>query len=249
MVVKNYQEQQQKEEQKQQHAETDWDYYYRKPYKFNIFLKRVITRLLVKYIKRHAAEPGGFTILEFGGGNSCFYETFDRVFSPQFYYIVDKNQVGLDTFKEKTGDRGNVVLLNRDILASQDQDQYQGKDQEHEQNQYQHQDQTRIEGDVVFSIGLIEHFSREDTRQAILAHLDALKKNGLLILGFPTPTFLYRFMRKVSEMLGTWIFYDERPIKIKEVLEIVSKYGIVLETKIVWSIIFTQAIIVARKSL
>ena len=47
---------------------------------------------------------------------------------------------------------------------------------------------------------------------------NVLKKGGILILGFPTPTFLYKITRKTSELLGLWIFHDERPLSIDEVL-------------------------------
>jgi SAM-dependent methyltransferase len=204
---------------------TDWDGYYNKPYKFAGFTKRIITRVLLKYIQRYIPVKNNIAMMEFGGGNSCFYELFDRTFQPKAYYIVDNNQAGLDEFSRRIGKRGNTHLVNRDIL---DPD-------------------LKVECDIVFSVGLIEHFSVENTRKAILSHFGVLKKGGILILGFPTPTFLYKITRKISELLGLWIFHDERPLKINEVLNTVNQYGELLGKKIIWSIFLTQAMLVIKK--
>lgn len=204
---------------------TDWDSYYKKPYKFAGFSKRIIINALLKYIKTYAPSPDQFTIMEFGGGNSCFYELFVETFHPGAYYIVDNNQVGLDDFSRRIGKRENTYLINQDIL---DPD-------------------LKVECDIVFSIGLIEHFSVENTRKAILSHFSVLKRGGILILGFPTPTFLYKITRKISEILGLWIFHDERPLKIDEVLDTVDQHGELLGKRIIWPIFLTQAMLVIKK--
>jgi hypothetical protein len=204
---------------------TDWDHYYRKPYRLNTILKRIVTRRLLRYIKKYSPLETGFTITEFGGGNSCFYEIFDKTFRPVKYYIVDNNRLGLDELRKRTGERQSLELVQRDIMEPG----------------------SGMESDVVFSVGLIEHFTPGDTRKAITAHLDALKKGGILILGFPTPTILYRVARKLSELLGLWIFHDERPLSIDEVKESIVDSCSVLEMGIIWSIIFTQAFIAAKK--
>ncbi|MFC2146165.1 SAM-dependent methyltransferase, partial [Acidobacteriota bacterium] len=199
--------------------------YYKKPYKWAGFTKRIITRVLLKYIQRYMPVKNSITMMEFGGGNSCFYELFDETFQPKAYYIVDNNQVGLDEFSRRIGKRGNTHLINRDILNPD----------------------LKVECDIVFSIGLIEHFSVENTRKAILSHFSVLKRGGILILGFPTPTFLYKITRKISELLSLWMFHDERPLKINEVLDTVNKHGELLEKRIIWSIFLTQAMLVIKK--
>lgn len=204
---------------------TDWDSYYNKPYKFAGFTKRIITRVLLKYIQQYIPIKNGITMMEFGGGNSCFYELFDATFQPKAYYIIDNNQVGLDEFSRRIGKRENTYLINRDILDPG----------------------LKVECDIVFSVGLIEHFSVENTRKAILSHFSVLKRGGILILGFPTPTFLYKITRKISELLGLWIFHDERPLKIGEVLDTVDQHGDLLEKKVIWPIFLTQAMLVIKK--
>jgi hypothetical protein len=206
--------------------QTDWDHYYNQPYKTASFTRPIIIKRIINYINTYHNNPEPFTITEFGGGNSCIYESIQDAFKPAKYYIVDNNQTGLDAFKNRIGEHQDTILMNRDILSFE----------------------SSWQSDIVFSIGLIEHFSIEDTRKAILAHLDALKPGGLLILGFPTPTFLYRITRKLSELLGMWIFHDERPLKTREVLDTVEPHGNVMFNEIIWPVILTQAYVILKKS-
>jgi len=53
---------------------------------------------------------------------------------------------------------------------------------------------------------------------AVQAHLDAAKLGGYILITFPTPTLLYRIIRKAAEILGVWKFHDERPLKAAEVI-------------------------------
>jgi len=101
--------------------------------------------------------------------------------------------------------------------------------------------------DLVLSIGLIEHFDETGTQKAIKAHFELLKPKGIAIMTFPTPTFLYNIARFIAEKLGLWIFHDERPLRIEEVLETALEYGEQSEYKIIWPIIFTQGMVVFRK--
>ncbi|MCP5052487.1 MAG: hypothetical protein GY940_35290, partial [bacterium] len=67
-------------------------------------------------------------------------------------------------------------------------------------------------------------------------------------LAFPTPTWLYRVARKISEGLGVGIFHEERALKKEEVLDAILPYGRLLQSDILWPIVFTQAFIVLRKN-
>ncbi len=212
---------------KKENKTTDWDNYYKNPFKFAGFFKNFIIGRLYKLIRKHASAPKDFSILEFGAGNSCFYQLFQEKFQPSAYYIVDNNQVGLDAFCQRFGKQDNTILLNHDVL---------------QENAIE-----ALDCDVVFSVGLIEHFSVENTRQSIMTHLKVLKENRILVLGFPTPTFLYRITRKISQWLGMWMFHDERPLKIKEVVDVLKPHGDVLETQIIWPIFLTQAMVVFKK--
>ncbi|XMB53903.1 hypothetical protein LIAUS_07205 [Leptospira interrogans] len=75
--------------------------------------------------------------------------------------------------------------------------------------------------DIVFSVGLIEHFDVENTRKAFLNHLQFVKTPGVLIVIFSTPTFLYRMTRFLAECLSMWIFHDERPSRESEIRSLI----------------------------
>ena len=101
--------------------------------------------------------------------------------------------------------------------------------------------------DVVFSVGLVEHFHQAETRAAVLAHFDAVRAGGIVILTFPTPTLLYRASRKAIEAAGQWKFPDERPLQASEVLAAVRERGEILFEKILWPLVLTQYLVAARK--
>jgi predicted SAM-dependent methyltransferase len=104
-----------------------------------------------------------------------------------------------------------------------------------------------LEADAVFSVGLIEHFDPAGTRQAIGSHFALLKPGGCAVISFPTPTWLYRVARWLTEAVGAWKFPDERPLDRAEVLSAASQFGQVEFEKILWPIVFTQRLMVFRK--
>lgn len=213
-------------------AKTDWDAYYAHTYKTAAFSKKITAENLVRLMEKSGCR--GKTIAELGGANSCFFDQIREKLKPSEYHIIDNNLAGLDKFHKRAlkSDPGSgaVFLHNQDVLNL-------------------HPDNLKKQVDVVFSVGLIEHFSVEDTRKAIESHFKLLKSEGILILSFPTPTPLYRLTRFMSEILGMWIFHDERPLTREEVIHGMAGYGTVLHEKIVWPILLTQFMIVARKKI
>jgi len=101
--------------------------------------------------------------------------------------------------------------------------------------------------DLVFSVGLVEHFKPSETRAAVLAHFDYLRPGGTAIITFPTPTPLYRVTRGFIEELGMWRFPDERPLRPQEVMDAIRVRGEVIWEKMLWPLMLTQYLIVARK--
>jgi hypothetical protein len=93
---------------------------------------------------------------------------------------------------------------------------------------------------------LIEHFDHEGTTRIIAAHFANVKPGGTVFITFPTPTRLYRIARKVIELLGLWIFHDERPLGMNEVVEEANRHGDLLHSEINWWILLTQGIVVYR---
>ena len=205
---------------------TDWTRYYDRPAPTARFSRRVTEAKLVETIRQHAPGAGrALRVIELGGANSCFFDRLRREFQPREYHVVDFNARGLELFRQRVGDDPSVILHQQDVL---------------------HMD-LDLQGDLVFSVGLIEHFDEAGTRDAVDGHLRLLRPGGLLIVTFPTPTWLYRATRGAAEAMGVWRFPDERPLRHTEVAAAVERGADVLYSGIAWGVVLTQMWIVARK--
>ena len=208
---------------------TDWDKYYDHQSAVST-LTRKITALKIGNIVDHiisidkAWRPD--RIIEIGGANSCFYDYIRDKYRPTQYLVIDSNEKGNDLLKIRAGGDGILRVRNEDILDSA---------------------APRAVADLVFSVGLIEHFDINGTQKAIETHLEMTNSGGYCVITFPTPTLLYKLARRVAEFLKLWIFWDERPLRFDEVVATVVQFADVVQTRINWPIIFTQGIVVAKK--
>ena len=204
---------------------TDWDRYYKSvPFTAKL-TRRYSTAVLLDAIQRYAAPDRQLAITEIGGANSCFMESILAKIPCRSYDVIDTNSYGLSLLEKKAG-LSPVVRLHRQNVLDLSLD---------------------TKSDVVFSVGLVEHFDPAETRQAVLSHFDILRSGGIAIITFPTPTWLYRAARTLIEALGMWKFPDERPLSPSEVAATVRERAAILEQKTLWPLILTQHIIVARK--
>jgi putative flippase GtrA len=209
---------------------TNWDKYYtRVPFTAKL-TRRHSTAVLLDAIKRHgvaAAQTGEerLSVIEVGGANSCFMDAILAKNRCGSYHVVDTNRYGLSLLEQRVGPSEVVRLHEQSVLDMS----------------------LNVEADIVFSVGLVEHFDPVETRRAILAHFDVLRPGGIAIITFPTPTLLYRTARRLLETFGMWKFPDERPLRLNEVAAAVGERGNVLEFKIMWPLILTQQVIVASK--
>lgn len=163
--------------------------------------------------------------MEIGGANSCFMESILGKIPCRSYDVIDTNSYGLSLLEKRAG-LSSVVRLHQQNVLDLSMDS---------------------KADVVFSVGLVEHFDPTETRQAVLSHFDILRSGGIAIITFPTPTWLYRAARTLIETLGMWKFPDERPLNASEVAASVKERAAIIEQKTLWPLILTQHIIVARK--
>ena len=209
-------------------AATDWDSYYTSVPPTARLTRRYTTARLLDAIQRYvepASPTGRLSIVEIGGANSCFVDRILAKVPCDSYDVVDTNQYGLSLLAQRAGPTGVVRLHQQSVLALS----------------------LHASADLVFSVGLVEHFDRERTRAAILAHFQALRPGGIAIITFPRPTLLYRATRRLIEAAGMWKFFDERPLDPSEVIAAVQESGDVLYEKLMWPLILTQHLIVARK--
>lgn len=165
-------------------------------------------------------------IAELGGANSCFLDAIIERLRPSSVLVVDNNSFGLDLLLQGLPETAKVEVLNASVL-----------------------DMPRTESaDLVFSVGLVEHFDVESTRRAIHAHLDLVRPGGHVVIMYPTPTLLYRLTRGLLEALGLWKFPDERPLSASEVEKAVLERGSLLDRRVLWPLLLTQGMVVARRT-
>lgn len=203
---------------------TDWDNYYSLPYRTASLTRRYTSSVLVHLLK--SCAPVAPSILELGGANSCFADRILTEVKPSRYHVVDSNELGLRLFKARHAGDDRVSGSLADILKAPF---------------------ANGEYDVVYSVGLIEHFDEGGTATAIATHFHYLRPGGLAIITFPTPTLLYRIIRKVAELTGNWIFHDERPLSLAEFVKTASRYGTIESSRILWPLILTQYCTVVRR--
>jgi len=203
---------------------TDWDLYYTRPNAAAFLARKIVAFHLRKTIGLF--YPGKrASIAELGGGDSCFAAPLIRSFEPDRYSVYDSNELAVRRFRSRAVPNTEAHLC--DLLR---------------ENTGTH------DFELVFSVGLIEHFSPEETARMVRAHFDFVKPGGIVILFFPTPTRLYRTTRSFAERLGLWRFPDERPLEFCEVREYIKPFGTVLFQKIIRSNFLTQQIIVAGEN-
>ncbi|MBI2686808.1 MAG: glycosyltransferase [Acidobacteria bacterium] len=206
---------------------TDWSSYYKSVPPTAKITRRYTANIILDSIRAHGFDCGGgrVRILEFGGANSCFLEAIVRRCRPREYHVADTNPYGLELLRARPTAGAELHVHQADILK----------------------DTIPGEFDLVFSIGLIEHFDAEQTAECITAHFHHVKRGGMVLISFPTPTLLYRITRGFLEAVGLWKFPDERPLRAGEVLQSIEGTGTVLFQKTLWPLLLTQHMILARK--
>jgi SAM-dependent methyltransferase len=198
---------------------TDWDRYYQSTSFFSHFTRPAICSALVQALQRYSAPHP--SLAELGGAGSCALETVRRVIKPSVYHVIDANEIGLNLLADKAG--GGDLRLHRQDILNLDLD---------------------LQLDTVFSLGLIEHFDIDGTRQAVRSHLKLLKQGGIAVV---TSTLRYRMTRGAIQLAGKWVFHDERPLRVPEVSAAVGELGRVLGHWLIWNIPLTQRLMVIQK--
>lgn len=205
-------------------TETDWDTYYQNRTSSSSPTRKITERMLISEISRHCKVPPQ-TITELGGGDSCFCATFKQRYPDAYYLVIDKSSQGIEKFLRQYQST-NCHAVQADLLT----------------------DLVMTKAELVYSVGLIEHFDAAGTAQVIKSHFDAALPGGIIIMTYPTPTLLYRLIRWAAALLGIWRFPDERPLMHDEVRAEINKYGTILASRMNWYIGLTQEIIVGRKA-
>lgn len=102
--------------------------------------------------------------------------------------------------------------------------------------------------DLVHSGGVVEHFNDDKRKKLINLHAELVAPDGYCIIYAPTPTFSYRLVRRISEMLGLWNFPDEVPIRKTQLIREVQEAGLtVLGSNYFWRLFLTEVGVLAKK--
>jgi SAM-dependent methyltransferase len=205
-------------------AHTDWDSYYARPYRTASLTRKHTASVLVDLMRRNGGARA--SILEFGGANSCFIDQILEQVQPARYDVIDNNRLGLDLLKSRYPGDDRVSVRQGDALAISEPERLY---------------------DIVFSVGLIEHFDPAGTAVVIAAHFKYLRPGGTAIITFPTPTWLYRSVRGLAEVTSNWIFHDERPLRLAEFERAVTGLGKIKSARILWPLILTQYCVEVHK--
>lgn len=203
---------------------TDWNLYYSHP-NLSAGLSRKIVAAHLRKTLRPLIPERKISIAELGGGDSSFVRTLYSVFDPVRYAVFDSNENALARFRSRSFSASETHLC--DLLSGVPDGI--GK------------------FDLVFSIGLIEHFTPEETARLIRLHFALAKPGGIVVLSFPTPTMLYRATRFCAEKLGLWRFPDERPLQFQEVRDSILPVGKILSRRLIRSNFLTQLLIAAER--
>ena len=205
---------------------TDWTNYYESPFITAHVTRRITAHRIAKMVLSAGGLPGRRSIIELGGGNSSFCSPFMQRLHASHYLAIDRNPRGTDLFRKKNPGLKTEALC-ADILTL---------------------DTASIEhADLVFSVGLVEHFPEEQTEEAFRRHFELARPGGLVLITFPAPTFSYRVIRRAAEALGIWRFPDERPIRLEDAVRLCSEHGEILTKRLNRAILLTQGIVLARK--
>ena len=206
-------------------AQTDWDSYYARPYR--------TASLTRKYT---ASDSGGadaerMTARTHRSLNLAAPIVVSSTRSwtevaPARYDVIDSNQLGLDLLQSRYSRDDRVSASLGDVLAAATPERLY---------------------DIVFSVGLIEHFDPAGTAKAVATHFSHLRPGGTAIITFPTPTWLYRSVRGLAEITNDWIFHDERPLRLPEFERAVAGLGEIKSARILWPLILTQYCVEVRK--
>ncbi|EXI81597.1 MAG: hypothetical protein AW10_01134 [Candidatus Accumulibacter appositus] len=209
--------------------DSNWDAYYgNADFTTPEFIDNALWDAYSAVIKKHIdGNQTGLVIVELGGANSCFYQRFKKEFSIGEYHIIDSNRMGHALFPYKQ-DNG-VHLYELDLLHAK-------------------LESLNISADIVFSGGLIEHFSPDDTKQVIECHFELARPGGLVLMSFPTPTWIYWAFRHFLEKIGKFPPLFERPLREEEVLKTANRLGSTLESFKIWRTILTQLVTLTRKA-
>ncbi len=85
---------------------------------------------------------------------------------------------------------------------------------------------TKKKFDLVHSEGLIEHFKGEKQNELIKIHKKYVKKDGIVIISVPRPSWYYKLWRFYLEKRDKWHYGFEKPMDEKKLKLLLERNGL-----------------------
>jgi 2-polyprenyl-3-methyl-5-hydroxy-6-metoxy-1,4-benzoquinol methylase len=143
------------------------------------------------------------------------------------YCIIDNNKYGLLLSRNKFKNYNNIVFLDHDVTQKVKSDLKYG---------------------FVLSIGVIEHFQDEILQKVIHNHCSFVERGGYLILSYPTPTIIYKSIRKILEISNNWLFFDEVPLLYNDISQFIPNNFTIIKRQTLWFNLLTQELLILKKN-
>ena len=80
---------------------TNWEEYYRHPFPASRWSRGIMSAMLRDLISKHAPRRQPLSVLELGGGNSCFLDGLMQHFSMAPYVVLDNSPEGMRLARER----------------------------------------------------------------------------------------------------------------------------------------------------
>lgn len=208
---------------------TNWTkYYQQKKSFFSTYTQRFTLKKIFDCMNQSIDDRcDDIKVMELGGGNSCFAKEICNQRNISNYDIVDNNELAVGFFVKQNLYVGKYTGILQDLT--------------------QKIDNITPVYDFVFSIGLIEHFQPKDRKQVIQNHFRYCKPGGVVMISFPTPTRKYLFWRRIMELLGVWMFWDETPLTYEDIREELEENGKIIKVELNKRLYLTQMIVLISK--
>lgn len=147
--------------------------------------EHAVSDAIFAFFDKYLANREGKKLLEIGGAPGRYLGALAQNYNMKAA-SVDYSSVGCEQLRRNFSAAGfPIEIIERDVMAVMCQEQ--------------------DKADVVFSLGLVEHF--ENPIPILKAHLDYLTDDGILIVGVPNYSGIYEiFWKKLSpELLSTHV--------------------------------------------
>ncbi len=192
-----------------------WDLHWKEINKFLFFYERIQENQFKMYKKLIGNKiSSNSKILELGGGSGILSSRLVNEYDCDSV-IIDNSFKAKQIFEKKQPNKKiNYKLMNAFEL--------------NEKNKY----------DLVFSDGLIEHFTGKKQEKLIEMHKSAVKDSGSIILVVPRKSKRYFILSNLMKFFGLWNFGFEKPFSLIELRGLCTKNGLMVhkDFKGIWEI-------------